>query len=110
MLPAVPLSTYALLRQFQKFLHKPDVALLKVFKLSLDHHIALIQQGQTVGDRPGVMQVMSHYNRCHLTLPLELQNQIVDLPRTDGVQTGFALVEQQNIRSEEHTSELQSRQ
>src|ERR1035437_631054 len=104
MLPAVPLSTYALLRQFQKFLHKPDVALLKVFKLSLDDNIALTQQGQTVGDRPGVMQVMSHYNRCHLTLPLELQNQIVDLPRTDGVQTGCGLVEQQNLRLQSERS------
>ena len=66
------------LRLLQKFLHEPDVALLKVVKCTLDHHVALIQQGEAAGNRLGAMQIVRHYDGCHLAFPLELENQLVD--------------------------------
>src|SRR5208283_6042681 len=95
---AVPLSTYILLRLLQKFLYKRDVALLKVLKPALNHHLALVQQCQAVGNRLRAVQIVSDHDGCHPALPLELENQIVDLPRADGVETGRWLIEKQNLR------------
>src|ERR1035437_988290 len=98
MLPAAPLSTYILLRKFQKVFNKSDIALLKIFKRAFDYNISLIQQGQRVGNCPGAVQVVSYHNGCHLTLPLELENQIVDLSRADGVKACRRLVKKQYLR------------
>src|ERR1035437_5143158 len=98
MLPAAPPSTYILLRQFQKVFNNSDIALLKIFKRAFDYNISLIQQGQTIGNRPGAVQVVSYHNGCHLTLPLDLENQIVDLARADGVKACRGLVKKQYLR------------
>src|SRR5271157_5709960 len=95
--PVVPLWTYVLLRKLQELLYEADRAVLKVCKRAFDDHMPFVQQRQAVGDGPGAVQIVSHDNRSHPALPLELENQIVDLPRTDGVQTGGGLVEKQDL-------------
>src|SRR5580700_10908221 len=81
----------------QKFPNESDVTLLKLLKAAFDQHISLVQQGQTIGNRFRAVQVVSHHDRCHVMFLLELENQIIDLRRADGIKTGGRLVEQQNV-------------
>ena len=71
---------------------------MKILESAFDYDIALIQKGQTVGNRPGAVQVVSHNDGSHLMLALQLENQIVDLSGTDGIKSGSRLVEKQNLR------------
>src|ERR1039457_1801979 len=82
----------------EKFPDKLDVAFLQLFETAFDYHISLIEQGQTVGNRLRAMQIVSHYNGCHMMFLLKFENQVIDLSGTDGIETSGGLVEQQNIR------------
>src|SRR5271169_6361104 len=81
----------------EKFPDKFDVTLLQFFEGAVDHHIAFVDQGQSVGDSFRAVQIVSHYDGGHVMFLLKLENQIVDLSGTDGIETGGGLVKQQNI-------------
>src|SRR5580658_2005422 len=98
MLPTAPLVTFVLLRLLQEFLNKLDVALLKIFKAALNYHVALIQNGQAIGDGFCAVKVVRHNNRRHLMFPLEFENQFVDFSRADRIQTSRRFVEKKNLR------------
>src|SRR5580698_149106 len=97
MLPALPLLTYVLLRQLQEFLSKLDFALLEIFKGTLDDHTSLVEQGQAIGNRFRAVQVVRYDDGRHLMFMLEFENQIVDLPRTNGVESSRRLIQKQNL-------------
>ena len=82
----------------KKFTNKRDVTLLQLFKTALNHHLALIEQGQPVRDCLRAVQIVRHYDGRHMMLLLELENQIVDFPGADGIEAGGGLIQQQNIR------------
>jgi hypothetical protein len=72
--------------------------MLQLFKGTLDNHISLIEQDQTARNRLRAVQIVSHDDRCHVVFLLEFENQIIDLPSTDGIEAGRGLVEQQDVR------------
>src|ERR1035438_1849636 len=98
MRPVALLLTYALLRMLEKLPDKLDIAFLKLFKTAFDDYTSFINQSQAASDRFGAMQIVSHHDRRHLMLRLQLENQVVNLRGADRIETSGGFVEQKNVR------------
>ena len=82
----------------QKLTNELVVAFLKFLKGAFGRDLTLIQQDQTVRNRLGAVQIVSHYDGCHVMFRLEFENQFVNLSGTDGIEASGWLVQQQNVR------------
>src|SRR5450432_2885560 len=82
----------------EKFLNELNVTGLKFFKAAFDDYLPLVEQGETVGNRFCAVQVVGHHDGGHVMFCLETKNQITNFGRTDWVETGRGLIEQENVR------------
>src|SRR5579862_9935905 len=81
----------------QELDHKRLFAFLQVSERSLDQDAAVAQQGHSVGNNPGAVDVVGDNDRRHVALLLHLENQFVDFGGGDGIEAGGGFIEEQNV-------------
>ena len=69
--------------------HKlPDklvVTFLKFLKVAFDHHISFVEQRQAARDGLRTVQIVRHHDGRHVMFLLQLENQLINFPGTDGI-------------------------
>jgi len=65
-----PLATYIPpTNALEISLTKLNVTFLQFFKVTFDYDFSPVEQRQTVRNRLGAMQIVSHYDGCHVDVP-----------------------------------------